>query len=147
MDQTLPLSGNARISEAPVIACLPKLCKPYRKACRLEANGETSDDHEDAGQEEDKDEEDGAAFHCDPVLDEEGEDVAGGGQRDPHLPPALLLLLLSQVKAELFWLARGRPKFVLLYLNGSPRNVRPLDLESVPTWQRVRKTCSRDGAW
>ena len=106
--------GNARISEAPVIACLPKLHKPYRKACRLEANGETSDDHEDAGQEEDEDEEDGAALHRDPVLDKKGEDVPGGGQGDLHLLLHLLLL-----KAQLFWLAGARLKLILLYLTGN----------------------------
>ena len=94
---------------------------PHRKPSGLETNGEASDDHEDAGQEEDEDEEDGTALHRDPVLDEEGKDVPGGGQGEPHLPPLLLLLLLlGQVKAKLFWLAGARPQFILLYLNGNP---------------------------
>ena len=101
---------------------------PHRKSCGLKADGEASDDHEDAWQEEDEDEEDGAALHRDPVLDEEGEDVSGGGQRHPHLPPALLLLLLvRQVKSQLFRLAKARPQFILLHLNGNLRNARWLE--------------------
>ena len=51
----------------------------HRKPCGLKANGEAGDDHEDAGEEEDEDEEDRAALHSDPVLDQESEDVPGGG--------------------------------------------------------------------
>ena len=42
---------------------------------RVDPDGDAGEDHEDAGQEEDEDEEDRVPLHCDPVLDEEGEDV------------------------------------------------------------------------
>ena len=60
-----------------MIYCLAnvQMFVPHRKSCGLKADGEASDDHEDAWQEEDEDEEDRAPFHRDPVLDEEGEDV------------------------------------------------------------------------
>ena len=45
----------------------------------LESNSEAGDDHEDTREEEDEDEEDRAALHSDPVLDQESEDVPGGG--------------------------------------------------------------------
>ena len=41
----------------------------------VDANGDASEDHEDAGQEEDEDEEHRVPLHRDPVLDEEREDV------------------------------------------------------------------------
>ena len=88
---------------------------PHRKSCGLKADGEASDDHEDAWQEEDEDEEDRAPFHRDPVLDEEGEDVPGRGQGDPHLFP-LLRILLRKVKARLLWLTGARIQLVFFDL-------------------------------
>ena len=41
----------------------------------VDANGDASEDHEDAGQEEDEDEENRVPLHRDPVLDEERKDV------------------------------------------------------------------------
>ena len=69
----------------------------------LETNSEAGDDHEDAGQEEDEDEQDRAALHSDPVLDQEGEDVPGGGE-DHLLGLRLPPLLPSQVKVKLMWM-------------------------------------------
>ena len=88
---------------------------PHRKSCGLKADGEASDDHEDAWQEEDEDEEDRAPFHRDPVLDEEGEDVPGRGQGDPHLFP-FLRILLRKVKVRLLWLTGARIQLVFFHL-------------------------------
>ena len=81
----------------------------------LETNSEAGDDHEDAGEEEDEDEEDRAPFHRDPVLDEEGEDVPGRGQGDPHLFP-FLCILLRKLKVRLHWPTGARIQLVFFYL-------------------------------
>ena len=82
---------------------------------RVDPDGDAGEDHEDAGQEEDEDEENWVPLHRDPVLDEEGKDVPGRGQGDPHLFP-FLRILHRKVKVRLLWLTGARIQLVFFYL-------------------------------